>query len=84
MSPCCIISLLDTTLNFETRRFAMLVLTRKVGEQLIINDNIIVTVVAIEGNKIRLGVTAPRYIPVDRGEIHERKLEEQACEPVLA
>jgi carbon storage regulator len=62
----------------------MLVLSRKIGEQLIIDDNIIVTVVAIEGNKIRLGVTAPRSVPVDRGEIHQRKLEEEALEPVLS
>lgn len=62
----------------------MLVLTRKIGEQLMIDDNIIVTVVAIEGNKIRLGVTAPRSIPVDRGEIRQRKTEEQASDPVLA
>ena len=38
----------------------MLVLTRKVGEQIVIDDNITVTIVAIEGNKIRLGITAPR------------------------
>jgi len=55
----------------------MLVLTRSVGEQIVINGNIIVTVVAIEGNKIRLGVQAPRSVTVDRAEVHERKLLER-------
>ena len=56
----------------------MLVLTRKIGEQIVIDDNITVTIVAIEGNKVRLGVTAPRSCRVDRAEVHQRRLEEQA------
>ena len=65
----------------------MLVLSRKVGEQLVINDNIIVTVVSIEGNKIRLGIEAPRSVTVDRAEVHQRKQEETVAastrEPAL-
>ena len=57
----------------------MLVLTRNCGEQLIIGGDIVVTVVAIEGNKIRLGIEAPKSVRVDREEIHARRLAEQAA-----
>ena len=53
----------------------MLVLTRKVGEQIVINGCIIVTVVAVDGNKTRLGISAPPEVRVDREEIHRRRLE---------
>jgi carbon storage regulator len=53
----------------------MLVLTRRLGEEIVIDGNIRVTVVGIQGDKIRLGVTAPKFITVDRAEIHERRAE---------
>jgi carbon storage regulator len=56
----------------------MLVLTRKVGEQIVIDDNIVVTIVAIDGNKIRLGIEAPKSVRVDRAEVHLRRLNEEA------
>jgi carbon storage regulator len=56
----------------------MLVLTRHSGQEIIINGNIIVTVVAVDGNKVRLGIKAPKAIRVDRGEIHDRRQAEQA------
>ena len=56
----------------------MLVLTRRIGEQLVIDGNIIVTVVSIDGNKVRLGIQAPRSVSVDRAEIHMRRVAEQA------
>jgi carbon storage regulator len=59
----------------------MLVLTRKVGEQIIIDGNIIVTITAIEGNKIRLGVQAPKSVTVDRAEIHARRIAEELEQP---
>ena len=55
----------------------MLVLTRKVGEQIIIGGNIVVTIAAIEGNKIRLAVQAPKSVRVDREEVHSRRMAEQ-------
>jgi carbon storage regulator len=55
----------------------MLVLSRHCGEQIVIADDVIVTVVAIEGNKIRLGIEAPKSIPVDREEVHDRRVFEQ-------
>ena len=51
----------------------MLVLTRKLGEDVVINNEITVTIVAIEGGRVRVGITAPRDVPVDRGEVHRRK-----------
>ena len=53
----------------------MLVLTRRIGEEIVIDGNIHVTVLAIQGNKIRIGITAPPSVPVDRLEIHEKRVE---------
>ena len=50
----------------------MLVLTRRIGEEIVIDGNIHVVVLAIKGNKIRLGVSLPPSITVDRMEIHEK------------
>jgi carbon storage regulator len=56
----------------------MLVLTRRVGETIVIDHDIRVTVVSVRGERIRLGITAPRLVQVDREEIHERRSESQA------
>lgn len=53
----------------------MLVLTRRLGEEIVIDGRITVTVVSVEGNKVRLGVTAPKSVSVDRSEVHERRAE---------
>ena len=58
----------------------MLVLTRHSGEQLVIAEHIVVTVVAIEGNKVRIGVEAPQSVRVDRKEVHDRRLAESEDE----
>ena len=50
----------------------MLVITRKAGEAVILNDNIEVVVVSVDGNQIRLGFNAPASIPVHRKEVYER------------
>lgn len=54
----------------------MLVLTRKLGETIVIGDNIVIKVVDIHGKQIRLGIEAPTEISIFRGEIYERILEE--------
>jgi peptidylprolyl isomerase len=51
----------------------MLVLTRRAGEKVVIDGAICVTVVEIKGDRIRLGVTAPKSVLVDRWEVHERR-----------
>lgn len=51
----------------------MLVLTRHKDESLIVGDLVEITVVEIRGNKVRLGITAPKDISVDRKEVHESK-----------
>jgi carbon storage regulator len=50
----------------------MLVLTRKVGERIHIGDSIVVTVVRIQGDKVRLGVEAPADVAVHRHEVYNR------------
>ena len=55
----------------------MLVLSRKEGEQIVIGDGIVVTVVRINGDRIRLGVEAPPDVIVDRKEVAQRRREEE-------
>lgn len=50
----------------------MLILTRRVNETLMIGDDVTVTVLSINGNQVRIGVNAPRHIPVHREEIYEK------------
>lgn len=51
----------------------MLVLSRKVGEEIVIGTDIRITVVAIKGGKVRIGINAPKEIVVDRTEVHENR-----------
>lgn len=51
----------------------MLVLSRRVGETIVINDNVRITVASVQGNKIGLAVDAPPEVRVDREEVHRRR-----------
>ena len=62
------------------KELAMLILTRRVGETVVIGDNVTVTVLGVKGNQVRLGVNAPREVAVHREEIFERIKREQAAE----
>ena len=62
----------------------MLVLSRKLGEKIYINDNICITVVDIDRGKIRLGIEAPREVPIFRKELLSDSAPVKADAPVLA
>ncbi len=58
----------------------MLILTRRVGETVMIGNDVTVTVLGVKGNQVRVGVNAPKEVAVHREEIYERiKREEQAA-----
>ncbi|RZO19343.1 MAG: carbon storage regulator [SAR92 clade bacterium] len=58
----------------------MLILTRRVGETLVIGDDVTVTVLGVRGNQVRLGVNAPKDIAVHREEIYQRIQNEKTGE----
>lgn len=58
----------------------MLILTRRVGETLMVGDEVTVTVLGVKGNQVRLGVNAPKDVAVHREEIYERIKREQGGE----
>jgi len=62
----------------------MLVLSRKVDESIVINNDIVVTIVEIRGDRIRLGITAPKDVDVHRQEVLARILSEREKETARA
>ena len=59
----------------------MLILTRRVGESLMIGDEVKVTVLGVKGNQVRIGVNAPKDVSVHREEIYERIQAEKGTSP---
>jgi carbon storage regulator len=62
----------------------MLVLSRKKNESIVINNDITVTVVEIRGDKVRLGIVAPKEVPVHRQEVYDAIHGKEAGEPASA
>jgi carbon storage regulator len=58
----------------------MLILTRRVGETLMIGDDVTVTILGVKGHQVRIGINAPKSTPVHREEIYERIKGEQQSE----
>ena len=63
----------------------MLILTRRVGETVMIGDEVTITVLGVKGNQVRVGINAPKHVAVHREEIYERiKREQQGGGPAGA
>ena len=54
----------------------MLVRSRHCGEQRVIGDDIVITIIGVQGTKVRIGVDAPKSVRVDRKEVHDRRVAE--------
>jgi len=55
----------------------MLILTRRVDERLVIGDDVTITVLAVKGRQVRIGIEAPQEVPVHREEIYQQILKER-------
>ena len=59
----------------------MLIVTRRIGERIMIGSDVTVTVLGVKGNQVRIGIEAPKSVPVHREEIFERIKHERDSEP---
>ena len=62
----------------------MLILTRRMNETLMVGDDVRVTVLGINGNQVRIGVKAPRHIPVHRKEIYDKIKKQESSDSGLS
>jgi carbon storage regulator len=60
----------------------VLLLSRKPGQSIVINDDIVVTIVAVDRNRVQIGIKAPSYVPIFRQEIVEKMIAAGEIEPL--
>jgi len=60
----------------------VLLLSRKTGQSIVINDDIVITIVAVDRNRVQVGIRAPGYVPVYRQELVERMVANGEIEPL--
>jgi carbon storage regulator len=66
-----------STVTDTCREDKMLILTRKIGESLMVGEDVTVTVMGVKGNQVRIGIKAPRDVAVHREEIYDRVQQEK-------
>ena len=69
--------------KYVNKEIVMLILTRRVGETLMVGDDVTITVLGVRGNQVRIGVNAPRRVAVHREEIYQRIRKEEEEEREL-
>ena len=62
----------------------MLLLSRKSGQSIVINEDIVVTIIAVDRNRVQVGIRAPGHVPIFRQEIVERMVANREIEPLAA
>jgi carbon storage regulator len=60
----------------------VLLLSRKIGQSIVINDDIVITIMGVDRNRVQVGIKAPGYVPVFRQEIVERMISTGEIEPL--
>jgi carbon storage regulator len=69
--------------KYVNKEIVMLILTRRIGETLMVGDDVTITVLGVRGNQVRIGVNAPRRVAVHREEIYQRIRKEEEEEREL-